>query len=436
MSVELWSGVLAGLAGVHLAGRAYQAAGVERDRRQYPPPGALFDGVHMHVLGEGSPTVLFEAGLGASSLSWAPMQQRVSALTRTVSYDRLGLGWSDAPTARRRMPRLASEIVAGLNAAGIGGPLVVVGHSFGGYLARFLAAAQPRRVAALVLVDPLERREFCPLSRRDEFQLRRGAILAEIAAELCEWGFVRLALEGVLKGSHLLPRLMKRGANHNSRGSEFASNLVDELRKLPRSAWPVIKSHWCVAKNLRVMADYFAAMPEQCSNPPDDGVLSDLPLWVISTSTTPAARLAGHRETAALSSRGRHLVAGESGHWVQLDQPDLLAEVIQEAVAAARSSAPAPEIESQAEEASERALAAAAFYGAGGTERRCAGLLAGARGGRSVGRLKGGRDWAVAARFCADMMRAARQNGARLRVSQRQGVRLTIFFSAMLQQGL
>lgn len=110
MSAELWAGALAGIAGLHLAGRAYQASGAERDRRAYPPPGRMLDGMHICVSGEGSPTVLFEAGLGASSLSWTRLQQQVSRYTRTVSYDRLGLGWSDAPTRPRLMSALVGEI--------------------------------------------------------------------------------------------------------------------------------------------------------------------------------------------------------------------------------------------------------------------------------------------------------------------------------------
>ena len=345
MSSEMWLSALAGFTGLHLAGRAYQAAGEKRDLRDYPPPGSMLNGMHIQVKGEGSPTVLFEAGLGASSVSWTCIEQKVSSYTRTVTYDRLGLGWSEAPTRPRLMPALVSEIAGGLDAAQVQEPMVIVGHSFGGYLARHFVAAHPHRVAALVLIDPLERGEFCPLSRNDEYQLRRGALLAQWGAALCDCGFIRLALEAVLKGSRILPRLMSRGVNNNGRGSEFTARLVGELGKLPPSTWPVIKAHWSVPKNLSVMADYFDALPSICTHPPDDSALRNLPLWVISTRTTPAARLAGHQRTARLSSRGQHVLADGAGHWVHLDEPALLLDIIHQAVESAARVSCLPAVE-------------------------------------------------------------------------------------------
>ncbi len=332
MSSEIWLSALAGVAGLHLAGRAYQNAGVLRDQSSHPPPGRMHDGMHLRVEGEGSPTVLFEAGLAASSISWSCIQQEVAAYTRSIAYDRLGLGWSHAPARPRSLCSMARELSEGLSAADIHGPLVLVAHSFGGCLARYFAAAHPGRVAALVLVDPMEQCEFHPLTHSLDRQLRRGSLLAQFGAELCEWGFLRFALESALKHSAKLSRLVSQSMNGNRRGSELSVKLLDEIRKLPPSTWGDIKSHWCCPKNLRVVAEYFDLMPKLCATPLDNSVLRDLPLWVISTGTTPAPRLAGHHRTAALSTRGRHILAERSGHWVQFDAPELLLDTIRQAV--------------------------------------------------------------------------------------------------------
>lgn len=332
MSPEIWLSAVAGAVGLPLAGRAYQQIGLLRDRSAYPPPGLMHNGMHIHVQGQGSPTVLFEAGLAASSVSWTCIQQQVASFARTVTYDRFGLGWSHPPQRPRSLRAMSSELAVGLSSAGVHGPVVLVAHSFGGCLARYFAAAHPGRVSALVLVDPMEQCEFHPLTHCLDRQLRRGTLIAQLGADLCEWGLLRFALEAALRHSAKLSRLVSQSMNANRRGSELSVKLLDELRKLPPSTWGVIKSHWCAPKNLRVLAEYFELMPRLCATPLDNSALRDLPLWVISTATTPAVRLGGHRRTAALSSLGRHLFADNSGHWVQLDQPQLLIDTIREAV--------------------------------------------------------------------------------------------------------
>ncbi len=75
-----------------VAGAVYQAIETWRDRRRFPPPGRLVRfnerWMHIHLTGEGTPTVVFESGMGASCLSWTLVQPRVAQFTRAVSYDR------------------------------------------------------------------------------------------------------------------------------------------------------------------------------------------------------------------------------------------------------------------------------------------------------------------------------------------------------------
>ena len=124
----------------------------------------LGDGVQIEIgnrtlfltcVGQGSPTVLLEAGLGADHAAWAMLQSAVAEVTRVCSYDRAGTGQSDpAPT-----PRTGQTIVADLHtlldSAGITDSLILVGHSFGGLYVRLYAAEYPAEVAGLVLVDPV-----------------------------------------------------------------------------------------------------------------------------------------------------------------------------------------------------------------------------------------------------------------------------------------
>jgi pimeloyl-ACP methyl ester carboxylesterase len=117
-----------------------------------------------HCVGEGSPTVVLETGLGAPSEYWAPVQLELAGLTRVCRFDRAGRGSSDpAPT-----PRTCADMVADLRAllhnASIPAPYVLVGNSLGGMNARLYAYQHPEEVAGLVLVDGSHQDQFTRIS--------------------------------------------------------------------------------------------------------------------------------------------------------------------------------------------------------------------------------------------------------------------------------
>jgi pimeloyl-ACP methyl ester carboxylesterase len=61
--------------------------------------------------------------------------------------------------------------------------------------------------------------------------------------------------------------------------------------------------------------------------------LGDLPLVVLTASDPSAERLQDQREVLALGSRGRHVVAERSGHWIPLDEPELVVEAVRSVLA-------------------------------------------------------------------------------------------------------
>lgn len=101
----------------------------------------------------GAPAVLLEAGLAADHSAWAQVQQGAAPFARICSYDRAGRGASDPGPAPRDAAAAAADLRALLDAAGVPGPYVLVGHSFGGLFARRFAADNPAAVAGVVLVD-------------------------------------------------------------------------------------------------------------------------------------------------------------------------------------------------------------------------------------------------------------------------------------------
>lgn len=140
-----------------IAGILYQSVATAVDARRYPPPGRLVDvgGHQLHIVcaGQGSPTVILEAAAQAASAHWVWVQPEVAEATRVCAYDRAGMGWSDAGPEPRDARQIAAELHALLENAGVAGPYVLVGHSFGGLYARVYAAQYSGEVTGMVLVD-------------------------------------------------------------------------------------------------------------------------------------------------------------------------------------------------------------------------------------------------------------------------------------------
>lgn len=308
------------------AGLCYQWTGSWRDRMRFPAPGRLLrvpGGVlHCFEQGLGNPAIVLEAGISASSVSWRPVQKELARHYRVLAYDRAGYGWSPRIRTPRTIHRLCAELQALLDASGASGPYVLVGHSFGGLLLRHFAAYAPEKVAGLVLVDPLEPVEWSPLTEAQAFRSRKGVQLSRRGALLARLGVVRLGLDLLTSGTQFLPKLLARVSS--GKGAAVPDRMVGEVRKLPQDLWPVLKAHWCQPRCFENMAEYLARLPESCALALDDSAVRELPLVVISAEKTSPAVIEAHRATAALSTRGRHIVAGGSGHWVQLDNPDLV----------------------------------------------------------------------------------------------------------------
>jgi pimeloyl-ACP methyl ester carboxylesterase len=319
-----------------IAGVSYQHAGATRDARRFPAPGRLInvDGTYLHinVQGDGSPPVVFEAGIAATSLSWQLVQPEVSRLTQTASYDRAGLGWSAAARKPRAIWQVVEELRRLLDSAGVRSPRILVGHSYGGLVVREYAARYPTEVAGLVLVDPVAASEWSdptPSSRRI-LQLairlsRRGALLARL-------GVPRIALRLLTGGARAIPKWIARATS--GPGTGLIDRVVGQIQKLPRELWPVIQSHWCDPKCFEGMARYLEALPESAAvvTQAGDAALRDTPPIVLSSTNASTIERAEHEMMANCATKGRFEIVSGSGHWIQIDRPDVVIRAIGEMV--------------------------------------------------------------------------------------------------------
>jgi pimeloyl-ACP methyl ester carboxylesterase len=304
-----WLGRVAGFLLVLLillaaAGMVYENISEVRDRRFNPPAGQFVNvgGRKMHIdcTGQGVPAVILDSGLGDSYLSWRRVQPEIAKFARVCSYDRAGIGYSDSSSHPRTARVLAEELHALLRAAGVAPPYVLVGHSMGGFDVRLYYSLFPREVAGMVLVDA---------SHPDQMNRFPAALKKMEATGVREAEFLDYAM---LFG---IPRLLglcdeaprQRAAECNFRTDHEA---IKEMRSISESA-----RETAAAGNLNDLPlAVLSHDPEKPSAefPPDvanaiNGVWEEM-----------------QEELAHLSTRGTHTIAKGSGHYIQLDRPDLV----------------------------------------------------------------------------------------------------------------
>jgi pimeloyl-ACP methyl ester carboxylesterase len=140
-----------------LAGATYQGVATALERRQFRHPGRMVDAgghqLHIYCSGQGSPTVVLEAGVAGMSAAWGWVQPKVATVTRVCSYDRAGLGWSEAGDRSYDPATVAPALNALLARAGEDAPFVLTGQGLGAALASIHASRFGDQVAALVLID-------------------------------------------------------------------------------------------------------------------------------------------------------------------------------------------------------------------------------------------------------------------------------------------
>jgi pimeloyl-ACP methyl ester carboxylesterase len=325
------------LAALAAAGVLYQRAASRAASRRYPAPGEFIDvgGHRLHVTcsGSGHLPVIFEAGIAASSLSWAGVAPAVAALTRVCTYDRAGLAWSDPPSCPRTFERIVDELTRVIEHVAPGERCILVGHSFGSFVARGYAMRHSDRVAALVLVDPAV--EWLTPGPQQLYRLRRAQWLARVGALLARVGIPRVLLKLLIGGAPAAPQRFSRLFGDTV--AETLGRLVGEVRKLPPATYPLMQAFWSEPRCYQAMADHLAALERDGAAIAQVVSPAEIPTIVISSGNQPAEHLQIQRMLADASHAGRHVIAARSSHWVQLDEPGLIVSAIEELVDSDRS---------------------------------------------------------------------------------------------------
>jgi pimeloyl-ACP methyl ester carboxylesterase len=313
------------------------AVGVERfaaqrAARRHRAPGTIVHaaGGSWHVVraGRGSPAVVFEAGIAASSISWSKVQPIAAGFTDTLSYDRAGYAWSPPAAAPRTAAQQTDELLLVLATAGIAPPWILVAHSFGALIAILAAHRRPDAVGALVFVDGLPPSEWAAPDAARRRVARGGRILARVGQCLAACGLMRLLLARLASGAYGVPRATLRSFGPTVTAA--VERVVGEVIKLPHERLPEVRAHWSASGSYATMARHFGGLIESSRQALAVRSLGDLPIVAIAGAHLDPAGLERQRELARLSTRGRLVVAPRGGHWVHLDDPGFVADTVRE----------------------------------------------------------------------------------------------------------
>ena len=263
----------------------------------------------MNCTGSGKPTVILEAGAGAWSIHWANVQAELAKSNRVCSYDRAGLGKSDAGEMPRTAKQAAADLEQLLSKSKETGPYILAGHSFGGWVIRLFQESNPDKVMAMAMIDSAHHAQWERLPAAEQM-LKLG-----IGAFKKQFGALNSGEVGVEAFPSRLPPPLLR---------EFHSAL--KLKKMQNAVLSEMENSVLSAK--------------QAGNTKK---LGGLPLMVLTAGNSFAAFLPDNEknkpmleglnkgwmemqvELAALSTNSKHLISRRALHTINQDSPKLVA---------------------------------------------------------------------------------------------------------------
>ena len=300
----------------------------------YPPTGKMVDAgghlMHIHVMGEGKPVVVFENGSADFSFIWDLVQPVVSKETMTVSYDRAGYAWSEEGPVPRSGRQIAYELHTALHNAGISGPYVMVGQSYGGFLVRSFARYYSDEVAGIVLVDALNENEKIIINN-EEVRIR------DMAKGRTEPG-----TQNTVKKNNI--------ANMPQEENPLASDTTIHPPLDRLSPYDQRLQTWA-----QTQFSYFKAVSNEMDWSPEDVadmyknkgkpgyMLGNIPLIVIAkgnggysglkdSAELEKERLDMQNDLAHLSTNSKFIIDKNSGHNIHLEDPATVIDAIQQVV--------------------------------------------------------------------------------------------------------
>ncbi len=295
--------------------------------------------MHMACEGTGSPTVVFDQGGEGAIPNWRFVQPYIAKITRTCVYDRDGFGLSDPPTVSVTGTSTTDDLRILLKLRGETKPIVIVGHSIGGFYGTLYTNRFPDHVAGLVLVDSGFAGQNNPADPEDRRRLVEDIDKGNGELAKC----AQMAREKQLTGDDLKGCFKMPGGMSETEKSYTVQALID-----PK--WH--EAELSQSLNYFPSADHPESLMwrEERLTQRDYG---DLPLVVLSAGKVPRGEFhtdasfaefrdgwhAGHEQLAKRSTRGEFIFIPDAGHFIQRNRPDIVIDAITRVIDMARDDA-------------------------------------------------------------------------------------------------
>jgi pimeloyl-ACP methyl ester carboxylesterase len=205
---------------------------------------------------------------------------------------------------------------------------VLVGHSFGGLVMRLFAARHPELTAGLVLVDPAHPEDWLDPAPEERANIERGKRLCRQGERAARMGIAQLVAGlinlGALAPARALVRVVSRGGLRTPDESILAP-----MWKLPAEARRPLPYFWTQPRFFAALGSQIDAICTSAAEVSRESVtFGDLPVVTISSTNPPPIKRDRQDALAARSTRGIHLMAANSGHWIPLDEPAIVVDAI------------------------------------------------------------------------------------------------------------
>jgi pimeloyl-ACP methyl ester carboxylesterase len=292
--------------------------------------------LHLHVQGNGNPTIILEAGLGCGSESWCAIREPLSKIATVCSYDRAGMMFSEPRKGAPDAYTVAYELHELLANANTQGPYILVGHSIGGIHIRLFAKLFPRLVSALIFVDSIHVDSIHPqhfaYPSIKRYVFEKYQPLCKISSIVKKYPILAASVFKFF--SPVIVQYFKR--KYIAYTKEYGDEILNAVLANP-------------IRNLLAVSEEVELLVGLLDEAKDTGPFNDIPVVVIcgaegfrendlpKSFPDPVDELNEfhkklQRDLLTLSTNSKYVLAKNAGHRIPVEEPDLLVGEVKDLV--------------------------------------------------------------------------------------------------------